>query len=175
MANNLGKLRKEFGLTQSDLAKILSTSSTNIGYYEQEKRDFSTKLLIKLNDLFKASIDYILGVKDDGIYVYFEGESIIEYQISEEKLSEYIKKKVIYYKDDSYRRYININELLGIKSGLNLYSLMQGINSLQELEDLLGELPISSRDDLDRLYSIEKIKNLPIEKIHAIKKLLEIL
>ena len=52
---------------------------------------------------------------------------------------------------------------------------MRSINSLQELEDLLGELPISSRDDLDRLYSIEKIKNLPIEKIHAIKKLLEIL
>ena len=175
MSNNLGKLRKEFGLTQSDLAKILNTSSTNIGYYEQEKRDFSTKLLIKLNDLFKASIDYILGVKDDGIYVYYEGEAIIEYQISEEKLNEYIKKKVIYYKDDSYRRYININELLGIKSGLNLYSLMQSINSLDELENLLGELPISSRDDLDRLYSIEKIKSLPIEKIHAIIKLLEIL
>ena len=36
MANNLGKLRKEFSLTQSDLAKLLDTSSTNIGYYEQE-------------------------------------------------------------------------------------------------------------------------------------------
>ncbi len=175
MANNLGKLRKEFSLTQSDLAKLLDTSSTNIGYYEQEKRDFSTKLLIKLNDLFKASIDYILGVKDDGIYVYYEGESIIEYQISEEKLNEYIKKKVIYYKDDSYRRYININELLGIKSGLNLSNLMQNIESLDELEILLGNLPISSKEDLDRLYSIEKLKTLPIEKIHAIKKLLEFL
>ena len=38
MANNLGKLRKEFLLTQADLAKLLDTSSTNIGYYEQEKQ-----------------------------------------------------------------------------------------------------------------------------------------
>jgi len=175
MANNLGKLRKEFSLTQADLAKLLDTSSTNIGYYEQEKRDFSTKLLIKLSDMFKASIDYILGIRDDGIYVYFEGESIIEYQISEEKLNEYLNKKVIYYKDDSYRRYINVNELLGLKTATNLSGLMQGISKLEDLESLLGELPIQSRDDLDRLYSIEKIKALPIEKIHALKKLLEFL
>lgn len=175
MANNLGKLRKEFSLTQADLAKLLDTSSTNIGYYEQEKRDFSTKLLIKLSDMFKASIDYILGIRDDGIYVYFEGESIIEYQISEEKLNEYLNKNVIYYKDDSYRRYINVNELLGLKTATNLSGLMQGISKLEDLESLLGELPIQSRDDLDRLYSIEKIKALPIEKIHALKKLLEFL
>ena len=175
MANNLGKLRKEFLLTQADLAKLLDTSSTNIGYYEQEKRDFSTKLLIKLSEMFKASIDYILGIRDDGIYVYYEGESIIEYKISDEKLNEYMRKKVIYYKDDSYRRYININELLGIKNAYNLSSLMQSITSLDELENLLGELPIQSRDDLDRIYSMEKIKSLPIQKIHALKKLLEFL
>ena len=81
MANNLGKLRKEFKLTQNDLADLLDTTSTNIGYYEQEKRDFSTKLLIKLSDMFKASIDYILGVRDDGIFIYYEGESILEYRI----------------------------------------------------------------------------------------------
>ena len=125
--------------------------------------------------MFKASIDYILGIRDDGIYVYFEGESIIEYQISEEKLNEYLNKKVIYYKDDSYRRYINVNELLGLKTATNLSGLMQGISKLEDLESLLGELPIQSRDDLDRLYSIEKIKALPIEKIHALKKLLEFL
>jgi hypothetical protein len=52
---------------------------------------------------------------------------------------------------------------------------MQSFNSLIELESLLGELPIQSRDDLDRIYSLEKIKALPIEKIHALKKLLEFL
>ena len=175
MANNLGKLRKEFKLTQSDLANLLETSSTNIGYYEQEKRDFSTKLLIKLSDMFKASIDYILGIRDDGIFIYFEGESILEYRISEEKLNEYLAKKVVYYKDDSYRRYININELLGLKSALDLSSILQNITSLDELENILGELPISSRDDLDKLYSLEKIKSLSKEKIHAVKKLLEFL
>ena len=52
---------------------------------------------------------------------------------------------------------------------------MQSITSLDELENLLGELPIQSRDDLDRIYSLEKIKTLPIQKIHALKKLLEFL
>ncbi len=175
MANNLGKLRKEFNLTQADLAKILNTSSTNIGYYEQEKRDFSTKLLIKLSDMFKASVDYILGIRDDGIYVYYDGLEIIEYNIKEEKLNEYIKKKVIYYKDDSYKRYININQLLGLKIGLDLSTLIKNLKTLDELEELLPSLPIQSRDDLDKIFSIEKIRSLDLEKIHAIKKLLELL
>nr|MCR4898466.1 helix-turn-helix domain-containing protein [Acholeplasmatales bacterium] len=62
--NNLAKIRKEFHLTQKDLANILETTSNNIGYYELEKRDFSTKLLIKISEYFKVSIDFILATTD---------------------------------------------------------------------------------------------------------------
>ena len=86
MSNNLGRLRKEFKLTQADLAKILDTSTTNIGYYEQEKRDFKTKLLERLSRLFMVSIDYLLGFSDSGIKIHFEGDEIIEYVIDEEML-----------------------------------------------------------------------------------------
>lgn len=175
MSNNLGKIRKEFNLTQNDLAKLLNTSSTNVGYYEQEKRDFSTKLLIKLSEMFKVSIDYILGIKDDGIYLYYEGDEIIEFKISEDKLKYYKNKKVIYYKDDSYKRYININELLGAKSGLDLTNLLKEFSSLDEFESLFDELPVKSNKGLDKLLSIQKIKSMDIDKIHIIKSLLDII
>lgn len=175
MSNNLGKVRKEFNLTQSDLAKILDTSSTNIGYYEQEKRDFSTKLLIKLSDMFKVSIDYLLGIKDYGIYVYYEGKDIIEFIISEDKLKEYIKKKVIYYKEDSYKRYINLNELLGAKGSIDLSYLLSDIESLDEFESLFDELPVKSNKGLEKILAIQKLKTLDPDKLHAIKTLLDII
>ncbi len=175
MANNLGKLRKEFKLTQADLAAVLDTSTTNIGYYEQEKRDFSTKLLLKLSDYFKVNIDYLLGNTDTGIKLYYEGESIIEYETDEEMLDYYLKANVIYYKNDSYKRYISIHHLLGLPGGYNLDNLMENIYTLKELHTILPNMPLKDKEDLDRLYSISKIKQLDRTKLNAIKKILELL
>ena len=172
MANNLGILRKEFNMTQNDLANELETSSTNIGYYEQEKRDFSTKMLIKLSDMFKASIDYILAIRNDGIYIYYDGDDIIEYNISEDLLKYLKEHDVIYYKNDSYKRYININKLLGIDLEQNLTDLMKPIKDLNYLIKMIPNLPLKSKDDLNRLYTIYKVEKLDIEKLDTIKKLL---
>ncbi len=172
MANNLGILRKEFNMTQNDLANELETSSTNIGYYEQEKRDFSTKMLIKLSDMFKASIDYILAIRNDGIYIYYDGDDIIEYNISEDLLKYLKEHDVIYYKNDSYKRYININKLLGIDLEQNLTDLMKPIKDLNYLIEMIPNLPLKSKDDLNRLYTIYKVEKLDIEKLDTIKKLL---
>lgn len=172
MANNLGILRKEFNMTQNDLANELETSSTNIGYYEQEKRDFSTKMLIKLSDMFKASIDYILAIRNDGIYIYYDGDDIIEYNISEDLLKYLKEHDVIYYKNDSYKRYININKLLGIDLEQNLTDLMKPIKDLNYLIKMIPNLPLKSKDDLNRLYTIYKVEKLDIEKLDTIKRLL---
>jgi DNA-binding XRE family transcriptional regulator len=172
MANNLGILRKEFNMTQNDLANELETSYTNIGYYEQEKRDFSTKMLIKLSDMFKASIDYILAIRNDGIYIYYDGDDIIEYNISEDLLKYLKEHDVIYYKNDSYKRYININKLLGIDLEQNLTDLMKPIKDLKYLIEMIPNLPLKSKDDLNRLYTIYKVEKLDIEKLDTIKKLL---
>ena len=101
MANNLAKLRKEFKLTQNDLANLLNTTSTNIGYYEQEKRDFSTKLLFTLSDLFQVSIDYLLANSNKGIKIYYDGDVVLEFIISDEMLDELLKRNVVYYLNDS--------------------------------------------------------------------------
>ena len=173
--NNLAKIRKEFHLTQKDLANILETTSNNIGYYELEKRDFSTKLLIKISEYFKVSIDFILATTDKGIKVYYDGDEIKEYLIDEEDLNYYLSKDVIYYRDDSNKRYISINRLLGLDGSINLTNLMNQIYDLDELNDIFKTIPLSSRDDLDKLYSLTKIKSLDLEKIHVIKKLFEML
>lgn len=174
MANNLGKLRKEFKLTQNDLANILQTSSTNIGYYETEKRDFSTKLLFTLSELFQVSIDYLLANSNKGIKIYYDGDIVLEFIINDEMLDELKKRNVVYYLNDSYKRYVNINNLLGLK-GYDLTNLMKSINDLAVLFELLPNIPLNNKDDLDRLYSISKIKNLDDNKVHAIKKILEYL
>ncbi len=174
MANNLAKLRKEFKLTQNDLANILQTTSTNIGYYETEKRDFSTKLLFTLSELFQVSIDYLLANTNKGIKIYYDGNIVLEFIISDDLLDELTKRNVVYYLNDSYKRYVNINNLLGLK-GYDLTNLMKSITDLEVLFELLPNIPINSKDDLDCLYSISKIKSLDDNKVHAIKKILEYL
>ena len=174
MSNNLGRLRKEFKLTQADLAKILNTTTTNIGYYEQEKRDLKTKLLERLSRLFMVSIDYLLGFSDTGIKIHFEGDNIIEYIIDEEMLKRLSSIGAVYYKEDSYKRYIDMNKLFGISHELSMSSLMASINTLDDLKVIDG-FPLSSKDDLDKLYSIMKIKKLDKKSAHAIRKILELL
>lgn len=172
--NNLSKLRKEFKYTQTDLANILETSTTNVGFYEQEKRDFSTKLLTRLSNYFQVSIDYILGA-EDGIYVYFDGNQILKFNVSEILLIKLINQGVIYYKEDSYKRYINVNKLLGVPSSNNLSNMMESIKTIDELLNIFPTLPLTNKDDLDRFYCISKMKSLDDNKIHILKKLLELL
>jgi hypothetical protein len=52
---------------------------------------------------------------------------------------------------------------------------MNQIYDLDELNDIFKTIPLSSRDDLDKLYCLTKIKQLDLEKIHVIKKLFEML
>ena len=57
----LKELRKDKGLTQSDLAKLLKTSRQYYSDYECEKYELPLHHLIFIADLFDVSTDYILG------------------------------------------------------------------------------------------------------------------
>ncbi len=63
--NRLRQLRKEKGLYQIDIAKILGITSQSVSLYEADKRDMSIDTIIKLADFFNVSTDYLLG-KEDG-------------------------------------------------------------------------------------------------------------
>lgn len=62
--NKIRELRKNLGLTQADLAKILNVSDRSVGFYETGERDPDTNTLKKLADYFNVSIDYLLGFSE---------------------------------------------------------------------------------------------------------------
>ena len=55
------ELRKEFGLSQADLAKKLNASRDMIGKYERNEHLPSIEMASKIADLFGVTIDYLLG------------------------------------------------------------------------------------------------------------------
>lgn len=65
MSNRLKKLRKEKGLTQSDLAKVLNTNQSQYGKYENGKTNLSLENAQILADYFGVTLPYLLGLDDD--------------------------------------------------------------------------------------------------------------
>lgn len=58
-------LRKELGLSQTDLAKQLNTSVSVVSRYELDKMTPSVDTAKKLAQLLKTSVGYLLGENDD--------------------------------------------------------------------------------------------------------------
>ena len=58
----LKQLRKEAGMTQSDLAKRLNVTKSVVSYYELQERNPSPDVLIHLTEIFHVSADYLLGI-----------------------------------------------------------------------------------------------------------------
>jgi len=58
------EIRKEKGLKQSELAKLLDTTQKTISDYENGISNPDLERLIKIADIFNVSTDYLLGRKD---------------------------------------------------------------------------------------------------------------
>ncbi len=65
MSNRLKKLRKEKGLTQADLAKVLNTNQSQYGKYENGKTNLSIENAKILAKFFGVTLSYLLGLDDD--------------------------------------------------------------------------------------------------------------
>ena len=62
--NRLRDLREDADLTQTQVAKFLGMSQTGYSKYETGENDIPTRVLIKLAEFYRTSIDYILYVSD---------------------------------------------------------------------------------------------------------------
>lgn len=60
-SDNLKMLRKQEGLTQADLAKVLGTTQRKVSYWEAGKIEPDLFSLWAISDYFKVSIDYLVG------------------------------------------------------------------------------------------------------------------
>lgn len=65
MSNRLKKLRREKGLTQADLAKVLNTNQSQYGKYENGKTNLSLENAQILSEYFGVSIPYLLGFEEN--------------------------------------------------------------------------------------------------------------
>ena len=64
VGERLSQLRKDNGLLQKDLAKILGVSVKSISMYERELRSPPDDIKRKMSELFNISVDYLMGVTD---------------------------------------------------------------------------------------------------------------
>ncbi len=61
----LKELRKERGLTQTEIAEGIGTGQSNIRRWEVGEVLPSSEFVIRLADFFEVSADYLLGRSDD--------------------------------------------------------------------------------------------------------------
>ncbi len=61
MLKNLKKLREEKGVSQKQLADVVSVSQQSINKYENHNIEPDIDTLIKMADYFETSVDYIIG------------------------------------------------------------------------------------------------------------------
>ena len=61
IGDNLKKFRKEYHLTQENLASILNTSHSTISSYENGKTLILTAFVYQIATRFNVSIDYLMG------------------------------------------------------------------------------------------------------------------
>ena len=57
----IASLRKEAGLSQAELARLLKISASAVGMYEQGRREPSGDMLLALARVFHVSVDYLLS------------------------------------------------------------------------------------------------------------------
>lgn len=58
-------LREDHDLSQSDVAKVIGTTQQHYSKIENGKADIGAEKLIRLAELYKVSVDYILGLSSD--------------------------------------------------------------------------------------------------------------
>ncbi len=63
-AKRLKELRKEKGLSQSELAKMLGITQQSYARYELETSEPCFEMLVQISNVFDISCDYLLGKTD---------------------------------------------------------------------------------------------------------------
>jgi len=76
----LRELREKHGYTQETLAKVLNTSRSRIGMYEQGKRQPDFEMQEAIADLFNVTIDYLFGRHDcdDSLSLFVQAKELYE-------------------------------------------------------------------------------------------------
>lgn len=75
--NRIAELRRSEGMNQRELGEKLGVGQTTVSAWERGQNEPDRETLFKMAKLFNASIDYVLGYKEDS---YRRGLSDSEYE-----------------------------------------------------------------------------------------------
>jgi transcriptional regulator with XRE-family HTH domain len=65
LGNRIKRLRVDNKLTQKQLSEKLSISESAVGMYERNEREPSFEIVVNLSEIFKVTVDYLLGRTDN--------------------------------------------------------------------------------------------------------------
>lgn len=93
----LKQIRKEKKLTQKDVAKVLNVERSTYTGWENGKDTIPLKKLIKLCNYYKCSIDYIMNITNNNIFISYQDSSIIVGEnLKKMRTEKLLKQKDIY-------------------------------------------------------------------------------
>lgn len=92
LGKRLKKLREEKGLTQKQLAEIISMSQQTIGHYEVGRARPDLDTLQRLAEIFGCSIDFLLGNSNNRNYPHTQAAHKSEDAPLTEEDFDYIEK-----------------------------------------------------------------------------------
>ena len=75
----LKEIRKQFGKTQDDIAKVIGMNRASYSNIESGKRETDYQTLLTLADYFGVSVDYILG-REQERPAHLEGDGLTDDQ-----------------------------------------------------------------------------------------------
>ena len=64
MGNRIREIRKEHNLTMKQLGKMIGVAESTISQYETGKRQPDNETLLKLGEVLKVTVGYLLGVEE---------------------------------------------------------------------------------------------------------------
>ena len=88
LGKRIKSLRKEKGLTQEELGKIINVTKVSICCYERESRVPTLETLIALAEVFGVDVDYLLG---NDVYAVAEDSDKYGTYVAKEEI-EFIKE-----------------------------------------------------------------------------------
>lgn len=60
LGTRIAILRRACGMSQTQLAKELGVSCSAVGMYEQERREPSLRMLVRMTEIFRVSMDFLV-------------------------------------------------------------------------------------------------------------------
>ena len=159
--NRLKELREELGLTVRKLEEYVNISYMTLNNYENENRTINPKALIDLANFYNVTVDYILGIEESFLYVYYE-KSNKKYMIKEALCKFLMKSNIVYYKDNV--RYIDLNRYFNID---NVYDISFLIDTMYYSLDFSKILNEAMKDKEITMVELSKILNPKVIEISA--------